>query len=264
MGGKIPRRIKEAIKEKLKTAKGIIFFLDYDGTLTPIKPKPHQAKIDKSTKDLLKKLVKKTKRNVFIVSGRGLADVKKMLRIPGLYYIGNHGIEVKGPGINYIYPPAKTLKPILQKCHRVIKKNVKAKGIALENKGYTLSLHYRGAQKNQKPGIKKAFWIAISGVLRTGKIKITSGKEVLEVRPNIKWDKGKILKWVLKKKNTKFLLPICIGDDITDEDAFRALGKKGISILVSKKKRKTKAQYRLASVKEVVNLLKWCINEYLD
>ena len=264
MGGKISGRIKKAIKGRLKTAKGIIFFLDYDGTLTPIKPKPHQAKISKSTKTLLKKLAKKTNGKVFILSGRGLADVKKMLGVPGLCYIGNHGIEVKGPGISYIHPPAKALEPILQKCYRVIKKNVKAKGIALENKKYTLSLHYRGAQKKEKPGIKKAFWKAIEGLLKTGKIKVTSGKEVLEVRPNIKWDKGKILRRILKNKNTKFLLPICIGDDITDEDAFGALGKKGISILVSKKKRNTQAQYRLASVKEVINLLKWCINECLD
>jgi len=93
---------------------------------------------------------------------------------------------------------------------------------------------------------------------------IQKGKKVFEIRPDIKWDKGEIVKWVLKRKSSKKYLPICIGDDTTDEDAFRAIGKKGITILVSRKPKKTYAQYRLNSPKEVLSFLKWCANEPVD
>ena len=254
MGREVLRRIKEAIKRRKKT---LIFFLDYDGTLTPIKRKPHLAKLKQSTKKILKKL--SLKKNVFIVSGRSLSDVKNLVGIKSIHYIGNHGIEVKGPRFNHVQPQAKKLKVHIQKAYKKLKKKLKLKGILVENKTYTLSVHYRLVKPSLVPKVKKDFTELIGDLVKSKKIKITKGKKVFEVRPNIRWHKGKSISWVLKKQ--KKCLPICIGDDITDEDAFKALGKKGISILVSRKKRKTTADYRVSSPKEIVNLLKWCLNE---
>ena len=83
------------------------------------------------------------------------------------------------------------------------------------------------------------------------------GKKVFEIRPDIICDKGTAVKRILKKKNMKKYLPISVGDDKTDEDAFRAIGNKGITIFVSRKPRKTFARYRLKSPKEVIKLLEW-------
>jgi len=254
MGREVLRRIKEAIKRRKKN---IIFFLDYDGTLTPIKSKPHLAKLKRSTKKILKNL--NHKKNIFIISGRSLSNVKNLIGIKSIYYIGNHGIEVKGPHLNYVHPQAKKIKPYIQKVYKKLKKKLKIKGVLVENKTYTLSVHYRLVKPYLVSRVKKDFTKLVGDLLKSKKVKITNGKKVFEVRPNINWHKGKSISWVLKKQ--KKCLPICIGDDITDEDAFKALGKKGISILVSRKKRKTNANYRLSSPGEVVSLLKWCSNE---
>ncbi|MBL7157793.1 MAG: trehalose-phosphatase [Candidatus Omnitrophica bacterium] len=261
MGGKILRRIKKDLAARIKGAKRVIFFLDYDGTLVPIKKRPSLAKIHKNTKNLLKKLANTPPAKIFIISGRSLQDVKKLVGIKSLYYIGNHGIELEGPRLKYLNKSANALKTFMQKSCQMLKKRVHLRGVVLEDKTYTLSLHYRLVDPGKVKDLKKVFFETLKHAKSEKKIKVTEGKKVLEVRPNINWDKGKILNQVLRGMGEKGTLAICIGDDKTDEDAFRALGKKGISIVVSRKARKTLAQYRLNSPKEVFNLLKWCRHE---
>jgi len=241
------------------TKKSLVLFLDYDGTLTPIREKPSLAKIKKSTRALLKKLASKRNLKIFIISGRSLKDVKSLIRVKGLCYIGNHGIEFEGPGFRYTHPGAKKLKSTVQKCYKLFRTNLKFKGILVENKIYTLSVHYRLVRDEEARALKSEFWRIIKNLRERKKIKVTEGKKVLELRPNIKWDKGRIVKYVLKHLPASSPDVICIGDDRTDEDAFRALGKRGISILVSRKPRKTAASYRMRSPKDVFKFLKFIL-----
>ena len=255
MGGKILRRAEKDISGKINRAKKIIFFLDYDGTLVPIQKKPSLARLDKNTRELLKRLSKKSWAKVFIISGRSLKDIKNLVGLKALYYIGNHGIELEGPGIRYINPKARRLRRAIQKSYIALKKNLRVKGALIENKTYTLSLHYRLVSPARIPGLVKIFNETVKNIKKSKKVKITEGKKVFEIRPDAKWDKGAMTCWILKKKSLKKYLPICIGDDKTDEDAFRILRNRGITILVSRKKKKTAAQYRLKSPKEVVRFL---------
>jgi trehalose-phosphatase len=254
MGRKILRRIKKDIAEKIKRAKKIIFFLDYDGTLTPIRKKPKLARLKTRRKALLTKLAKSNCYSVFIISGRSLKDVKRLIGLNCISYVGNHGIECEGPGLKYVNGPAKALKKPIQGAYARLKKKIKIKGIILENKTYTLSLHYRLADPKKIPTLKKIFYDTISTLRKAKKIKITEGKKILEIRPDVEWNKGKIVNWILKKEK-KNILPIYIGDDKTDEDAFKALRRKGVTILVSKNRKKTSARYRLNSPKEVIKFL---------
>ncbi len=260
MGRKIFRRTKKDLISRIKHAKKIILFLDYDGTLVPIRKKPKLAKISQSTKSLLMKLSKNPRVRIFIISGRSLQNIKSMVGIKSLCYIGNHGMELGGPGMNFVEKRALRIAPTVQKCCDNLKKKLKAFGGAfLENKHYTASLHYRLLDPRKTLELKKMFKSVIKEIPGRKNIKITEGKKVFEIRPNIKWDKGKSVNWILKKFSTgskKNNLPICIGDDITDEDSFKVLAKKGIGILVSKNARKTFAQYRLESPKDVVKLLR--------
>jgi len=262
MGGKILRRAEKDLSERLRGAKRIIFFLDYDGTLTPIRKKPSLAGIDKNTKALLRKLAKKCCSKVFIVSGRMLGDIKGLIGAKELYYVGNHGMELEGPGLKYVNPGARASRPAIQKIYREVKRKIKFAGVILENKIYTVSVHYRLVSRRDLPAFKKIFNDTIRNWRKTKKIKVTEGKKVFEIRPNIKWDKGKIVNWILKREKPKGALPVAIGDDRTDEDAFRAVGKRGISILVSPRRRKTFARYRVKSPREVVNFLNYA--ETLD
>ena len=261
MGGKILRRIKKDLIKKKNHSDGVFFFLDYDGTLTELKNKPSLAKLDKDVRVILKTLAGLSRVKVFIISGRSLADVKKLVKIPTLNYIGNHGIELKGPRLNYINPPANSARPIIKKALSLLKKNVKYKGVIIEDKTYTLSVHYRLAATSKQSIIRKDILKNIKNFVFGGKIRVSEGKKVIEIRPNVKWDKGRIINWVLQKTKLASILTVCIGDDKTDEDAFRAVGKKGMTIVVSEKPRKSLAQYRLKSPLEVKKFLKWCINE---
>ncbi len=257
MGRKISGRIKEDLKRKIKNAKKIIFFLDYDGTLTPIRKIPSLARIGKKSKNLLEELSKRPTFKVFIISGRSLKDVKNLIGVKSVYYIGNHGIELAGPGLKYVNKNAKKLRAVIRKSYNELTRCVKLKGVIVENKTYTLSVHYRLLRLSRVAAFIKKFSRITEDLKKNKKISITEGKKVFEVRPAVKWDKGEIVKWILKKN--KKCLPICIGDDITDEDAFRALGKRGINILVSVRSRKTNARYRLRSPGEVAGFLEWIL-----
>lgn len=259
MGGQIPGRIKKDLIRRLGRAKKVLFFLDYDGTLAPIRRRPGLALMPPGARRLVKKLSLQKWAGVYIISGRTLQNVKSLIRIPSISYSGNHGIELESPGFTYVSPAARAAKPYIQKCYRALKRKIKIKGAIIENKIYTLSVHYRMVRAGRIGEIEKI----LSGLKFNKKVRVRRGKKVFEVRPSVNWHKGKIVKLILKRKKAKFALPIYIGDDITDEDAFRALGRRGVSALVSGRRRKTAARYRLRSPAEVLALLEF-IYESMD
>ncbi|MCQ9207447.1 MAG: trehalose-phosphatase [Omnitrophica bacterium] len=261
MGRKIPGRIKKDLRARVKKAKKILFFLDYDGTLTPIRKRPELARVKRDVKNLLRTISRKRWAEVFIISGRALRDIKRLVGINSLSYSGNHGIEFEGPRLKYTNPAAKALRGEIQNSFRILKNKFNSKKIIVENKIYTLSIHYRLLAPANVPALKKAFKDATKELSKNKKIKITHGKKVIELRPNISWNKGSIVKYILKKRKIKKSLPIYIGDDITDEDAFRALGKKGISILVARNGRRTAARYKLDSPGAVARFLEFVMRE---
>ena len=257
MGRNFPRGAKKNLKlilNKLKRKRKIFLFLDYDGTLTPIRKKPRLAKISTRTRKLLNKISKKKWAGVFIVSGRSIKNLRSLIRLKSICYIGNHGFEMEAPSVRYTHPAGKWAKPIMKKLYGILKKEIRVKGIVLGNKAYTLSVHYRLVRRGQFSEVKKKFEKVISSFKKNHRIKIAHGKKVFEIRPNVPWDKGKIVARLIKNK--KNILPISIGDDITDEDMFRAIGKRGINIVVSAKNKASYAEYSLKSPGEVLEFLK--------
>ncbi|GAF95451.1 unnamed protein product, partial [marine sediment metagenome] len=138
----------------------------------------------------------------------------------------------------------------------ILRKQVKVfPGAVLEEKTLSLSLHYRLVKGRSLIRLKKVFSQRIKPYLAARKIKFTVGKKVWELRPPIEWDKGRAVLWLLRKLKSKNLLPVYIGDDLTDEDAFRAVNKiGGISILVGRRK-DSSAKYYLKSTKDTEKFL---------
>ncbi len=233
-----------------------ILFLDYDGTLTPIVKKPRLAVLPKARRDTLKAIARAPHILMAVISGRMLSDLKKKVSLRGIYYAGNHGFEIEGPKIKITHPKALKAKPLLRQIKAKLQKTFKdMKGIIIEDKILTLSLHYRLVSPGDFRKIKNIFPKIIKPYLKTKKIRITYGKKVFEIRPNVPWDKGRAVLWFIQKlAHGKKVLPIYIGDDRTDEDAFRALKKKGITIRVGKSK-KTHAQYYVKNVDAVYKFL---------
>ena len=255
MGSKIRIGITKDLINKIKAAPFIFFFLDYDGTLVPIKKRPSLATLPNTTRELLKTLSSKSWAELYIVSGRILKDVEGLVGLKSIGYVGNHGFELKAKGLKYINNKAEASKKAIAEFYGKLKRHLNIKGLITENKFYTLSIHYRLVKDKSlvEMLLKKIYNIA---ELYKGKIRLTKGKKVLEIRPNLNWNKGSMVNWILRHSRIKNVLPIFIGDDRTDEDAFRVLRKKGIGILVSNKKRPTYAGIRLKNPQEVHKLLK--------
>ena len=240
--------------------RNIILFLDYDGTLAPIAQSPQEAVLPKENKDLLRSLAKAPGCQVVVISGRALADVKAMVGIQEIDYIGNHGWEIEGPHIRF----ETLLAPQVTAALEQIKYELEAKlstieGAFVEDKGTTLSVHYRLVAPQKVFLVKRIFNKASLPFRRQNKIKTGSGKKVLEIRPFLEWDKGKAALWFLRRQELICgegnVLPVYVGDDATDEEAFRALKAKGIAVLVGRGQ-KSHAQYYLESPEAVTEFLK--------
>lgn len=247
------------LKERL-TDKNIMLFLDYDGTLTPIVETPGRAVLCDETRGLLNKMSNSRKLKLAFISGRSLADIKNRVGLRNVIYSGNHGLEIEGPKIKFKSPVSPRYKVILGQIKMDLsKKFSKIRGVILEDKGLSLSIHYRQVDKKRIPQIKTIFHETVILYLVRNKIKIKSGKMVLEVRPPTGWDKGKVVLWLLARQifsaQKGMVFPIYIGDDASDEDAFKALKNRGLTIFVGKPK-ESYAQYYLKNPKEVIDFLR--------
>jgi trehalose 6-phosphate phosphatase len=207
-------------------------FYDFDGTLSEIVEDPDSARLVDGAADALTSLSAACP--VAILSGRDLADVRERIGLPGLWYAGSHGFELTGPdGTHHQNPEAAASIPVLTGAAADLADQLgHIPGVVVEHKRFGVAVHYRNAARDRVGEVAAA--VRTAGQ-RTA-LRVTTGREVIELRPNIDWDKGKTLHWVLDyirdNEGAGPLLPIYLGDDITDEDAFDAVDDDGIAILV--------------------------------
>jgi trehalose-phosphatase len=240
--------------------KNVLLFLDYDGTLAPIVETPEKAEIDQKTKKLLENLSALSDCQIAIVSGRAMNDIKKRINLKKIIYVGNHGFEILGPNICFENSHFPQSRKIFQRILKTLRSGLQdVKGVIFEDKGATLSVHYRLVEDKQIKFFEKVFQKTLKTYAADKELRVRKGKKVYEIRPPIDWDKGKAVLWLLKE-NRNFLenekaVAIYIGDDETDEDAFDVLKEKALTIRVGKSE-SSKAKYYLEDVEEVKELLK--------
>ena len=240
-------------KSHFFSGKKIVFFLDYDGTLTPIVSRPELAVISSDMQDTVKKLSQKY--ITAIVSGRMREDVEKLVGISGLIYAGSHGFDIKGPEVVMVESQAEKSIPLVSKVIEKLKKElVGIEGVIIEEKKFSTAVHYRlvkEAEKNLK--IRNL----VREIIQENKtLRLMEGKKVSEILPAIDWNKGKAVRWVMDSLgiNWQDYSVVYIGDDTTDEDAFRTVCTRGTSILVSDKDKFSAADFMVSSPKEVKEL----------
>lgn len=243
------------LQKKIFNSKKIFLLLDYDGTVIPIKKHPLLAVPPKQTKYLLSNLMKHPNIFVGIITGRSLKDIRSLIGIKNLCFAANHGFEIYYKKQKWIHPDAKIIVPKLKQILADLNWELKAvEGTYIENKGLTISVHYRNVKPKYIPFIKKTLKNVTS--LHDSSLKLTSGKKVFEIRPNIEWNKGQAIIKILKLQRAmgKSII-IFIGDDKTDEDAFRLLPPSSITVRVGRSK-STHAKYFVRSTLEVHQLIK--------
>ncbi len=250
------------IVKQFRDARHILLLTDYDGTLTPIVERPELANLAEDTRRLIRSLSRQRRFTIGVISGRALGDLKDRVGISGIIYAGNHGLEIEGPGISFVEPLAEEFRPILRVMHHVLSRALGTiKGVLVENKGLSLSVHYRLVDRSESREVEKVVQRVIGGSQASGMTRITSGKEVYEVRPAVEWNKGKAIKLLMKKYGkggrTSGLLPMYLGDDRTDEDGFKVIENygAGISVFVGEESQPSAAHYFLKSPAEVATFL---------
>ncbi|KAJ9146416.1 hypothetical protein P3X46_028685 [Hevea brasiliensis] len=246
--------------------KQIAMFLDYDGTLSPIVEDPDRAFMTNEMREAVRDVARCFP--TAIVTGRCRDKIYSFVKLAGLYYAGSHGMDIKGPSKSQkykkdhqalLFQPASKFLPMIDEVYKVlIEKTKSICGAKVENNKFCVSVHFRC--------VEEKMWAALVELVRSvlndyPKLRLTQGRKVLEIRPTIKWDKGKALEFLLESlgyANSNDVLPIYIGDDRTDEDAFTVLRNRGqgLGILVSKVPKETNASYSLQEPAEVKDFLR--------
>ena len=251
----------EAFSQACRNVSHVLLFFDYDGTLTPIVSRPELAVLSPEVRDLLRALARKPKMTVGIITGRSLSEIKSMVAIEGIYYSGNHGLEIEGQGLNYISPIAETAMVTMKELARVFARELAdIDGVIIQEKGLSLSVHYRLVKESEEGSVAETFRRVTTPLRSDGKIKVFSGKKVWEVKPPIEWNKGKAVEKIAAEiktvLNLKQALTVYLGDDNTDEDAFKILHRpEGWSIFVGGENTSSAAEYYLDSPSEVAEFL---------
>jgi alpha,alpha-trehalase len=247
----------EYIQTRIQQAQNLFLFLDYDGTLTPIVSRPELALCPSQVKRHLEELRDLPRVYLAIISGRSLKDLREKVGVSNIILVGNHGLEIEYPNSSHkkILPSARTseLKRITQNLQNSLKE---IPGILFEEKGPILSIHYRNVPQKFSVQIPQKLEEELSQW--KDRWKMASGKMVLEIQPKVNFHKGKAVREILKTFLSLDLLPFYLGDDQTDEDAFRVLKGQGISVFIGSGMPPSEADFFLRNPKEVQEFLLRC------
>lgn len=269
----------ELIAERAR-GKRVALFLDYDGTLSPIVDEPDCAFMSNAMRAAVHDA--SVLLPTAIISGRSRDKVFQFVGLTDLYYAGSHGMDILGPvrasGSSDSHPncirstdkqgkevnlfqPASEFIPMIEKVFdSLVESTSEINGAKVENNKFCVSVHYRNVDEENWPYVAQLVHDTLKEYPR---LRLTHGRKVLEIRPVIEWNKGKAVEFLLESlelADFDDVLPIYIGDDRTDEDAFEVLRGRGLGILVSSVPKETKASYSLKDPSEVMEFLKLLVS----
>ena len=247
--------LKTISQDSAFTNRRYAFFLDYDGTLTPIVDNPDKAIIAENTRGVINQLAESF--DTAIVTGRSLNKIQDLMKLENCYYAGSHGWDIQGP------KGSEIRKRIGEKFLSRFKKAMKMldeildrfEGASVEDNVFSISIHYRKLDESKVGELEEEVDRIVE---KLGMLKRT-GKMVFEIRPAFNWHKGKAVDYLVKllQDQDEDIIPVYIGDDDTDEDAFKALNGRGISVIVTDEPsdKNTHADLRLSDPSEVREFL---------
>ncbi|CAI0546686.1 unnamed protein product [Linum tenue] len=262
--------------QMMKVAKGkkIVVFLDYDGTLSPIVDDPNSAFMSDEMRAAVREVAKCFP--TAIISGRSREKVKEFVQLSNVYYAGSHGMDIMAPprpvkscegntptvvmdkkGTEVLFQPAKSFLPAIQKILTELEEETaKIKGAMVEDNRFCVSVHFRHVKDEDYQILEEK----VRSVLENyAGFHLCWGKKVMEIRPTIEWDKGHAVEYFLETLglSNSDVLPVYIGEDRTDEDAFKVIQRRGqgYPIIVTSIPKDTKASYSLIDPSEVLTFL---------
>jgi trehalose-phosphatase len=252
--------VTDAVRARLSGAP-LVAMLDVDGTLAPIAPRPELALVPTATSQCVAALATAPQVIVALVSGRAAADARRLVRVANTWVIGNHGYEIVSPEGESVVDahvlPYRNL--IAQAGRRLEPRLAQVPGVIVEDKGWTLSVHYRLAD----PAVVSRVRGLVDDTAHAFGLHVTDGKMVLEIRPPARVDKGTAVLTLAARLHAlgDEASLVFLGDDRTDEDAFRALRmrqRSAVTVRVAPDDTTgTAAEFTVADPDEVLRFLEW-------
>jgi trehalose-phosphatase len=243
------RRLQERLSARDLAASRLLVALDFDGTLSEIVDRPDEAALGAETRRLLALLARRPDTKIAIISGRGLEDVRSRVGLPGIYYAGNHGLEIDGPGLRWEHPSASEVRNSIRTSFAEDLREFP--GLALENKRLGFALHYRGVPEVRHRKLRERMSMRL---LDFGKrFRILHGHKVFDFRLDVRWDKGHALR-AIRRSLPGVWSSVFVGDDTSDEEAFATIGPQALTVRVGRV-RKSAAQFILPRRRLVDSLL---------
>ncbi len=248
--------LQDSLPDRIR-GKRLAVFLDYDGTLSPIVDDPAKATLGEGMRDALRRLSRRMP--VAIVSGRDLKDVQAFVQDDQLYYAGSHGFDLAGPdGWREVAKQGEAFLPALKAAAAALEENLaRISGARVERKRFALAVHFRQVSDADEP---KVVDVVRDTIARHDDLHASAGKKVFDVKPRIDWHKGRAVLSLLATLDLDAddVLPVYVGDDTTDEDAFRALADRGLCVVVRDgADRRTAARFALEDTEDVERFLFW-------
>ena len=255
-----PRPVFEVLAD-LRTAmddRPLAFLADFDGTLAGFADDPDAVMVPAAVKASLTRLTRQSAL-VGIISGRSLNDIKARVGIEGLVYAGNHGLEIAGPGWSWTHPAAAHARGAVAACSQRLRDALRhVPGAWVEDKGLTATVHYRLTPHRFVHRVSAAVREDIAR-LPAGTLAVHPGKHILEIRPDVPWNKGTAVRWILGRvlgpSAPEQACVIYAGDDRTDEDVFEALPEPAVTIKVGAHVLPTAARYSLRGADDIARFI---------
>lgn len=241
-----------AVRRRLRRARHVALFLDFDGTLVVLRSHPDQVRLETPLRHVLHRLARCGKVSVSVISGRRRADIQKRINVPGVRYLGLYGWETAGDVVQICASAG-----MVREARRLLREGLgKLPSIWIEDKGLGLSVHYRGASSSV---VRRARLMVgeILAPLKTD-LYVLRGKKVWEILPREIAGKGGAVRAQFANASPE-TLPIYIGDDVSDESAFAQLNP-GLTVRVGPSRRSA-ARYRLRNPQEVRRFLERMVLE---
>lgn len=221
--------------------KRALVFLDFDGTLAAISPTPEKARLDAQTAEALHALIGAPRARVVILSGRPLGFLLRHFDDPRIFYGGNHGLEIRGPELRFRHPRAVALQSRISTfARRAAAALAEIPGAIVENKGLTMSVHFRSVPVGRRPQFQKKFALFRDETFSVS-FRWRRGKMVWELLPALDWNKGRAAERI--RRLLRPHVTVAIGDDLTDEDLFRTLKSRGPTVRVGHNRGSAAAYY---------------------
>lgn len=228
------RRAADAIGRIARTHHLLLLF-DFDGTLCPFHPDPSAVWLADDRRDQLLTIARRA--TIAVVSGRRLDDVRRRAGLPTTTFCaGLHGLEIEGGGEQFVHPDASAATELLRSLEGALGRAVGGlSGVFVEAKSISLVAHFRSASAAVAARARDELLAVARPHVEGGRLRVMPGAAMVELLPNISWNKGDAVEWIYQRVRAQHADVTCVyvGDDVTDEDAFRVLRNRGLSIAAS-------------------------------